>query len=61
MAIFDFKNRILAKVNKKTAVQTADDGLLLLSILMEEKHCGAVSCMMSNKKYSKQQDAPYDT
>jgi hypothetical protein len=45
---------ILAKVNKKAAVRTADNDLRLVSILMEEKHCGAVSRMISNKKDHKQ-------
>lgn len=38
MAIFDFQNMVQAKVNKKAAVMMADDGLHLVSILMEEKY-----------------------
>jgi hypothetical protein len=38
LAIFDFQNMVLGKVNKKAAVRTADDGLRLVSILLEEKH-----------------------
>jgi hypothetical protein len=48
-------------MNKKSAVRTADNGLHLVSISMEEKHCGAVSRMMSNKKDCKQEDVPNDT